>query len=187
MLSLSTQDNPEATVPPFTRTSTRVSPKRRRDFHPRYLPTMGKLCRYCAIIVSLQADPEAWSQDFPLRSVDDYAPLMHFRNVKDLIGSAGNCSLCDFIQSSWSLPDLLKRYPDIREDDYSLLELDFKITKASSPRDGVSCNFIGGDIMVPWHGFADSFKVTITTCHVGSMSRYTFASIMTTNDINRRG
>ncbi|KPA38066.1 het protein [Fusarium langsethiae] len=103
---------------------------------------MGKLCEHCAIILSLQFEPEAWSQDFTLRSIGDYAPLAHFRTVKELIESAEKCRLCEFIQASWSLPALHKR--------------------------GVSCNFIGGDIIIPWHAFADSFKVTITTCHVGT-------------------
>jgi hypothetical protein len=130
---------------------------------------MGKLCRHCAIIVSLQTDPEAWSQDFPLHSIDDYVPLGHFGTVKELIESAEKCRLCDFIQASWSLPAVLKRYPDIKEQDYASLELVFKITKAVSNRGDVSCNFVVGDIIVPWHAFADSFKVTITTCRVGSM------------------
>ncbi|KAF0638650.1 hypothetical protein FPSE5266_04709 [Fusarium pseudograminearum] len=129
---------------------------------------MGKLCEHCAIILSLQVEPEAWSQDFPLRSIDDYAPLQHFRTVKELIESAENCRLCDFIEASWSLPALHKRYPDIKEQDYGSLELEFKITKAVSDPSGVSCNFIGGDIIVPWHSFADSFKVTITTCRAGT-------------------
>ncbi|CAF3557597.1 unnamed protein product [Fusarium graminearum] len=129
---------------------------------------MGKLCEHCAIILSLQVEPEAWSQDFTLHSIDDYAPLKHFRTVKELIESAENCRLCDFIEASWSLPALHKRYPDIKEQDYGSLKLEFKITKAVSDPSGVSCNFIGGDIIVPWHGFADSFKVTITTCRVGT-------------------
>ena len=126
---------------------------------------MGKLCRHCAIIVSLQTYPEV---DYHLDSVDPYAAVRHHRYVQELIDSADTCVLCDFIQHSWSLPKLLKRYPDIREEDYKSLELDFKITNAASAADDASCNFLGGDILVPWYGFADSFKVTITSCRVGS-------------------
>ncbi|PTD08133.1 hypothetical protein FCULG_00005829, partial [Fusarium culmorum] len=79
-----------------------------------------------------KVEPEAWSQDFTLHSIDDYAPLKHFRTVKELIESAENCRLCDFIEASWSLPALHKRYPDIKEQDYGSLELEFKITKAVS-------------------------------------------------------
>ncbi|OBS24684.1 hypothetical protein FPOA_05224 [Fusarium poae] len=129
---------------------------------------MGKFCQHCAIILSLQVEPEAWNQDFPLHSIDDYAPLAHFKTVKELIESSDSCRLCDIIQSSWPLPALHKRYPDLQEQDYASLQLKFKITKAVSDRSGVSCNFIGGDIIVPWHAFADSFKVTITTCHIGT-------------------
>ncbi|RFN48074.1 heterokaryon incompatibility protein-domain-containing protein [Fusarium flagelliforme] len=128
---------------------------------------MGKLCRYCAIIVSLQTDPEVFEDD-RLHSIDAYAPVRHHEYVQELIDSAETCLLCDFIRHSWSLPKLLKRYPDIREEDYKLLELEFKLTNAVSAADHVSCNFLGGDIIVPWYAFADSFKVTITTCRVSS-------------------
>ncbi|RBR25572.1 uncharacterized protein FIESC28_01535 [Fusarium coffeatum] len=128
---------------------------------------MGKLCRHCAIIVSVQTDPEAF-EDYPLRSVNAYVDLIHHKYVQELIDSAETCLLCDFIQHSWSLPKLLKRYPSIREEDYKSLELKFKLTTNVSAADDVSCNFLGGDIIVPWYAFADSFRVTITTCRDGS-------------------
>jgi hypothetical protein len=130
---------------------------------------MGKICRYCAIIVALQTDPGVF-QDLRFHSSDDYEGLRHHEFVQDLIDSAKTCLLCDFIQYSWSLPELLKRYPDVREEDYKSLQLDFRMTTVMSATDHVSCNILSVDILVAWHAYATNFKVTITTCRVGSMN-----------------
>jgi hypothetical protein len=106
--------------------------------------------------------------------VDDYSPVRHHSTVQDLVNSANTCGLCSAIEKSWSLPRLLAKFPDIKDEDFGSLELTWKLTDASSCGRDVVCNFLSGDIIVTSHAYSDTFKLTIMTCRLESMGSLAF-------------
>ncbi|RSL56746.1 hypothetical protein CEP54_008649 [Fusarium duplospermum] len=122
---------------------------------------MDKLCQYCSGLVSLQPSLEASNVDRS-RTVD------HQPNVEVLLQSAKDCSLCKAIQEFWSLDALLKRFPDIKEENFGSLELSFDLHEPRSFDSGASWRLLVGYIHAPWHAFMMTFKLTITTCLLNS-------------------
>jgi hypothetical protein len=131
---------------------------------------MAKPCRHCAKIFFIQSDLLAEDNDSHPDHVDDYSPVRHHGTVEDLIKSANTCCLCSAIEKSWSLPRLLAKFPDIKYKDFGSLELTWKLTDAASCGRDVVCNFLSGDIISPFHGYSDTFKLTIMTCRLESTS-----------------
>lgn len=133
--------------------------------------TMDSLCSHCSNLIKLHTSvtsPERVTEP-PTFDTDGHPeiPVGHQPNVERLIESAKHCHLCRVIQEYWPLLHLLERYPDIKEDYFGSLTLNFELVKPVLSK--VSWGLLIGLIRSPRHAFALKFDLTIMVSHPNSM------------------